>query len=469
MPFRPRALLILLLGLAACARTPQTAPPAVEPAAGPSTQRDCRHLAASPEAAPAALLVETFGPIELAPAPPAAASSGEARCRLLLGAPAISQQRLSPRGVVRLEGERPVATRRRVNPEYRRLEAELRRLEREERAPTRLSRTGDPALDLLGLLLGGAVDLVRAAAGSNEREALAARLAATPRYLEEPVTSRYTYEVELFELYRRGTVEAVLWDASSGRTWRARLPFEERRTLALPLGRDPRDRRTPAGFTLVADRRALEDPTALPIRLDPGALFSTLATALEETGRTRDLAALRTQLAAASTLPAAGPPPAATPADGNGGIDPAELPLRPHEAVVVVLAGDEPRALGFYVAPQRVLTVAHALPPGSLVPLETSSGLRLYGLVERRDPRADLALLWVPRRARPLGWARGDVPEPLVLLVPRRDIRLRTGAPVAVGGGVLALVRDDRIRPWPLVAADRLARFSAPAALAATP
>ncbi len=468
MPSWPRALLILLLGLAACARTPQTAPPAVEPAAGPSAQRDCRHLAASLEAAPKFLAVETFGPIELALALPAAASGGEARCRLLVGAATILQQRLAPQGVVRLEGERPVATRRRVNPEYRRLEAELRRLEREERAPTRLSRTGDPALDLLGLLLGGAVDLVRAAAGSNEREALAGRLAATPRYLEEPVTSRYTYEAELFELYRRGTVEAVLWDAPSGRTWRARLPFEERRTLALPLGRDPRDRRTPAGYTLVTDRRALEDPTALPIRLDPGALFSTLATALEETGRTRDLAALRTQLAAASTLPAAGPPPAA-PADGKGGIDPAELPLRPHEAVVVVLAGDEPRTLGFYVAPERVLTVAHALPPGSLIPLETASGLRLYGLVERRDPRADLALLWVPRRGTPLGWARGDVSEPPVLLVPRRDIRLRTGAPVAVGGKVLALVRDDRIRPWPLVTAERLEGFSAPAALAATP
>jgi S1-C subfamily serine protease len=76
-------------------------------------------------------------------------------------------------------------------------------------------------------------------------------------------------------------------------------------------------------------------------------------------------------------------------AAGCGG---AESPDRPAPPVVSVLATGSERATGFAVAPGRVVTVAHAVPGGRSVGLDSPAR---SAHVLRRDRSADLALIAV--------------------------------------------------------------------------
>ncbi len=450
---RCRFALGLPLLLAACAGGPVGSAPSADPVAA----TDCRRLVEEAGPGPPALTVVTLGPLEVAGA---AESGGDAaRCRLLVGGLEIREVRREPGGILTLEGERTTGTRRRPNPEHRRLVRELRRLERKAERGTRLSRTGDPAVDIVGTLLSGVLDLLRRGERERTRAELEARLARTPRSVEEPVLVRERFAAEITRLERRGRVVVVLWDAATGRAWRARVPFRERRILARPLdGRN--DRRPPPGITLVAtgDDTNGQDP---PPRLSLGELLAGLRPALATPGELVGLADIETALRAAAVLPAAGRPRGPEADAGTGGIPVEALPVRVHPAVVQVGEGEGTRALGFYVASDRVLTLTRALPAGSLVPVETGDGRRLYGLVDARDEALGLALLWVPRPGPPLAWARGEGTGSPALLLPRADVAVRAGAPVVVGEGVLAMVGAVRPDRSPLIHAGDLRRFTA--------
>lgn len=480
MPGRRRLPILVLLPLVAgCAAVPSAELP--EPAAGPPPDeagacgpalRDPARLAALP-------VVEGGG----APAEGGETGTG---CRIVVGAVDLADVRLLPEGVITLEGERPAGQRRRVNPKRRDLEARLRELEGGAERTRRAPGTGDPLLDVVGLLGSAVIGFVSdAVSGSGIRE-LKAELERTPVYVEEPATARYRYEAEAWRLVVEGTAEVALVDGT-GRGWSGAVPFRGERLLAIPLSRDPRDSTLPEGVMLVADRAELHRIAHAPPLPHAGELAAGLRRLASGPPRPVDLAALAARRLAAlrpaaGDMSAAGPEPAGgilqgERADATGGLDPARLPRRASTSVVRIREGGAVRALAVHVAPDLLLTIAHALPEGSLVPVEDGAGRIAYALVERSDPLADLALLWVPREGPPLPLAGGPTerltqpagdggtPE---LWLPEAGAPERLGAPVVVDGRLFAIVREDRTRPWGLAGAPLIRRFLDPApALAA--
>jgi hypothetical protein len=262
---------LTLIGGCATAPAQKEAAEASEPAPGTAEASafavpwpdaaDCRALAAAvlamadsdrqhlrPEDAPLALAIadgpllltpeEAAGAIDLDLPIPVAEKTGDGRCLI-----AASRPRVVPGGGRRLVGHELVRseyrtrTRRSVNPEYAKLREEA---EEESGGGGRVMATGEPSLDLIGLV-GGAV--IR---GINRlrpgRAKASEQLAKTERYLETPVYEPYTYDISAFEVGRVGALEATLLDRAAGRAFEARHTMRERHTFAVAEGRHRADR-----------------------------------------------------------------------------------------------------------------------------------------------------------------------------------------------------------------------------------
>jgi hypothetical protein len=257
----------LLLG---CSATP--APPPKASAASPTVAplpkvtavpwpalTNCRELAAAvgtlpvadraglaAEAAPLALAARA-GPHLVAPTaavtPDLAlpADDGTRRCVIIVES--VPSVRAAPRRPVAHDMVR--STYRaggagRANPEYRRLQRQLRHLE----SPDRIGfvATGDPGLDLIGLVAGSVLQGIDAALDGHAAGALRARLAATPPTLAEAVWEPYAFDVTTIEAARSGIVRARLLDRATGTGWTLEEPMVERRLFRVANGRRARDR-----------------------------------------------------------------------------------------------------------------------------------------------------------------------------------------------------------------------------------
>jgi len=476
------ALLLLLPLLAGCAGTAGPTP-SVEPAAGPPQApdpRSCIELLGDPDAlgrlaVEAATLRDPADGLERG-------ASERPGCRLVVGAVHVADLRLLPQGIVELEGERPDGRRQRVNPRRRELEARLRELEEDGRGGERRRPpgTGDPLLDVVGLLGSAVIGLVAEAASGSEAASLRAELERTPVYVEEPATAPYRYEAQAFRLVAEGSAEVALVDAATGLGWEGAVPFRIERLYAIPLTRDPRDTTRPEGVVLVADRRELERLARAPLPLTAAELAAGLVHLAQGAPRPVDLAELARRQAlqvrpAAGTLAEAAP--TAVPGSSDvqnlsdnaaAALDPARLPRAASRSVVRIRDGGRTPALAVYVAPELLLTVAHALPDGSLIPVEDAEGRLSYALVERSDPLTDLALLWVPREGPPLpladraasgGESAAEQQSGPELWLPEQAAPERLGAPVVLEGRLLAVVREDRTRPWELAPAPLIRRL----------
>jgi len=203
-----------------------------------------------PETAPLALQVLDGG----RPLPAVAASEavrpdlpvpldvgGAAPCLLLverpLSARAEPRRRLAHE-VVRSSYRR--GSRSAANPEHAQLRRAVRELEDGDRAD--ILATGDPGLDLIGLLAGGVLDGIdrfrRGRAAEQARDALAAM----PARLEEPVWEPYSYEVTRIEATREGWLRAALVDRRADRAWVVERAVRETRRFDVATGRSAKDR-----------------------------------------------------------------------------------------------------------------------------------------------------------------------------------------------------------------------------------
>lgn len=211
-----------------------------------------RRQGLAPEASPMALAVIDRGvvlPAEAAdlavardvPLPVAARLDGPAPCLLLVDRGAS----------VRAAARRPVAHEL-VRSAYRRGTRRTPSQERAdlERAAREVGRgggpevlaTGDPGVDLIGLLAGSVLDGIDLFRRRSEAERLRAARAATPAAVEEPVWEPYTYDVTTVEAARFGSLRAALVDRGRGRGWRINREVREVRTFRVAAGRSPRDR-----------------------------------------------------------------------------------------------------------------------------------------------------------------------------------------------------------------------------------
>jgi hypothetical protein len=259
---------VLLAGCAPAADPALPVPPlraaAIEPAAAPPPPvawpeaRGCRALATAlgampaaeaarldPRAAPLALTtldgdVATAAAAAAAVDLPLPADDGRAPCLLLVEAAATT--RAAPRRPLGHEIVRSTyrAGGRRANPAYRALREQLREVERSD--DVAVMATGDPTLDLIGLVAGTVLQGIDDALDGGAAARLRARLAATPPTLEEGDWEPYTFAVTTIEATRQGRLRAALVERATGAAWHLDRPVVERRRFRVAEGRRARDR-----------------------------------------------------------------------------------------------------------------------------------------------------------------------------------------------------------------------------------
>ena len=265
---RCRIVAILLLG--GCSVAPEPPPEIVhsatlpEPAAAPPSRLpwpgvgDCRALAAAlvamspaerarldPATAPLGVTLRAadgaFSVADGLADPPLPADDGRRRCALLIEVqPGV---RAAPRRILgheRVRSAYRTSAAGRPNPEYRRLQEQLRDLERAD-APGVLA-TGDPGLDLIGLVAGSVLDGITAAVDQHQADALRRRLADTPARLDEVDWEPYSFEVTTLEAARAGGVRAFLVDRRTGDVFALEDSLRETRRFRVAQGRRARDR-----------------------------------------------------------------------------------------------------------------------------------------------------------------------------------------------------------------------------------
>lgn len=320
---------LALVLLAGCMGSdPTTALP--EPAAGPATDTEAAGLAEGwpgggrcteviaglarlpparrqlllPEASPLALAVIDRGAVlprgaigdqvvRDLPVPITDRLTGEAPCLLLFDRAATTAA--GPRRPVAHELVRSAyrrGTRRTANAEHEELKRAVREVER-ERQPDIIA-TGDPGVDLIGLVAGGVLSGIDLFRRRGEAEELRGALADTPASLEEPIWEPYSYSVTTFEASRTGPLRAALVDRAQGRSWSIDLSVREARTFRVASGRHVKDRAVLEGadatISVPADLDVWEEGGLKP---STGELVERLADVVaREPGEARDAAAI---------------------------------------------------------------------------------------------------------------------------------------------------------------------------------
>ena len=129
---------------------------------------------------------------------------------------------------------------RRANPDHAALRQRLRDLEDDDGLG--IMATGDPGLDLIGLVGGVVLNGMDRFSRAQKAAALRERLAATPATLTSQSWEPYTFEVTTIETMRTGELRAALVDRSSGLAWPVERNIVERRSFKVASGRRARDR-----------------------------------------------------------------------------------------------------------------------------------------------------------------------------------------------------------------------------------
>ena len=129
---------------------------------------------------------------------------------------------------------------RRTNPEYVALRQRLRDVEGGGDAG--IMATGDPGLDLIGLIGGVVLNGMGAFSRAQNEAAARQRLAVTPATLATQSWEPYTFEVTTVEASRAGLLRAALVDRVSNLAWPIERNVVERRSFRVANGRRARDR-----------------------------------------------------------------------------------------------------------------------------------------------------------------------------------------------------------------------------------
>jgi len=334
------------------------------------------------------------------------------------------------------------ATRRRANPDYQAARAELR--DTEDDGPgrsQRLASTGDIGFDLLGLALTGVLRLgetVLAATRENDAEQ---RLAATPRWIEEPVFEPYRLELREVAIDKQQVLHVALMDAASGRARTAIVPVSEQRRVQVADNLDPADRHRAEGK---ADYLAAAELTTLATQ-PPPVERSVLLTSAADALAASPLVDATTATLALLSMPSGAP--VSSESAGSTAMS--------HPGIVRV-GEAEHAGLGIYVRPDQVLTARSLVADSALVRIEGKDGFVTHGITLRVDATHDLALVHVQRPGRPVQLATGPGPAavpadaapgtPLLLDGRLAGIVIGSGAAIRTPAGAVARFVGDTAR-----------------------
>ncbi|MDH3658600.1 MAG: hypothetical protein OEU92_01005 [Alphaproteobacteria bacterium] len=307
------------------------------------------------------------------------------------------------------------------NPAYDVAKARLRQAEKATK-PGKSSKVklGDPLMDLVGTLVGGALTGLGQWGRGDELEEAMDELLQTPRSIEKPRYQHYHFERALVRAVRAATVPITLTDRSLEKSWQVKLKRREVRTFTVLEGLDPRDRDyashrqdsltddglrqwlaaspTPSLVDMV--QSLLDRPAAIPIdrlalagtgpmQAAPGSVadFGPIAGDVS-----MDAAALpRPRLLDAGRVAAA----RASSVDGVSSVDRAS-------GGIIKVIGEAGPADGVFVAPHFILTSSEVIGARGLVDVEDGPDHRALGLVAAVDHGLGLALVQAPVSGQPI-------------------------------------------------------------------
>lgn len=341
----------------------------------PATARERLDPAASPFARE---VQEAAGASELEvdlPIPPASGRADEAACVLQIalgqpepGAPPTVIGTRIVQSSYRREG------RRRVNPEHEELRELSRDLESRKGRP-RILATGDPGIDLIGLLAETVLEGIDEVQRRMARGEVEAALANTPRHLETVLWEPYTYPASEVLAARGMPVRVTLSEATEPDRWQAAGVLREERTFQVAQRRHRKDKDLLEG-----------DETAV----------TSEAEVLAWQQRP-----MRPKLSAVAALLLQGQP-APEPAAGPRPLLPPEAQRRLQPAGLRLLTPEGPMTATL-MPDGKVAVPLAATGRSGVVTLIDGEGRRSYGIVESRDAAAGRAIVRVgaarPREA----------------------------------------------------------------------
>ena len=341
------------------------------------------------------------------------AATAEARCVLRVGPPGEHQSEHRVLGREQVRSRYQSGTRSEKNPAYEVAKARLRQAEKGAKpGKSSIVKVGDPLIDLVGTLVGGALTgFGQWGAGDQLEEALDA-LMATPPSIDHPVYKSYHFERAQVRASREAVLPIILTDRQSQESWQVSLKQRERRNVFVVNGLDRQDedyaRYSQDSLTEPGLRQWLAEPPSPPL--------ADIAAVLLD--RPSAVPVDRLALAGDGEVPNG-----AEPFAGDQGLDAAALPASrtfvPRQDISdgspsknvgsssrIKIIGEAVEAEGVFIAPHFILTPSAVIGERGLIDIQDDPGHRALGLVAAVDHGLGLALIQAPLAGEPVAVAR---------------------------------------------------------------
>ncbi len=301
------------------------------------------------------------------------------------------------------------------NPAYDAAQARLRQAERASKpGKSSLISVGDPLIDLVGTLVGGAITGIGDWGEGDQVEEAIDALVATPRSIEHPVYRSYHFERRMIKASREAVVPLTLTDRDLRRSWRISLRRREVKDLAVLEGLDRQDRdyaeHRQNSMTTQEFRQWQAEPPEVPLEdMIAGLIRAPALASVDRAAGFGDSEAGQRFLTGDDSLDAAASPPATFSklADKNrqrarSPIDAPAEAAAPHRESLVRIVGTDREGEGVYVTPALVLTASDLVDGHGLIDVRDHSGSSVLGMVVKVDRSRGLALVQVPRTGVPV-------------------------------------------------------------------
>lgn len=324
-------------------------------------------------------------------------------CRLDLAQrrePTVTRSTISTRSVASAyrSGVEPMP-----NAARRMAERKVAQAKRAVDEQSHVMRTGDPGLDLIGLVVGGAIASVVQSTEDRAYESAVAELKATPETIDQARYADYTYVETIVEARKATSWSVTLTDSRTGERWQGDLDWQawQRFTLGDGVHRDDRGHPGGDGLATPAAIARWEREPSLP----PVAAVDAVLVAVGAPGHTTSNATTT-------------------------------------DVKLVHVQGTGGTAFGFYVAPNIVATRHAALGRSGVPVVRDAEGRAMPGLLLRADVRHGLALLQVPQAGAPLDIAPGGA-DPALTPTSGGLASGQAGQPILNGRTVLGIVAEN--------------------------
>lgn len=369
----------------------------------------------------------TFGG-RAAPSGESEAFSSEARCVLRAGGASQQQSEHRILGREQVRSRYQSGTRSENNPAYEVAKLRLRQAEKAAKPnKSSIAKVGDPLIDLVGLLVGGALTGIGQWGAGDQLEEALDTLMATPQRIEHPTYRDYHFERARIRASREATLPITLTDRRLQRSWQTSLKRRELRDLFVVSGLDREDedyaRHSQDSLTEDGLRQWLAEAPALPlVDIAAGLLDRPSAAPFDRLALTgqRPAMAKGGSFADDGFMDAAALPQPRH-LDGRPGVIDRQPSTGGVSSGHILVFGETGRAEAVFIAPHFILAPSEVVGERGLVDIEDSPGHRALGMVAAVDHGLGLALVQAPVRGRPV--AIGDGEPSLISAAPSNAYR----------------------------------------------